>query len=250
MNNDIANIDDDDFQIANVSDAQLSKLTERAFLPYVKLIGTGSAEAESGVYKPGTWIFCKGKDNITDLTNSTEILLLCSRPRACRKTQTGILSYYDMDAAEYKKVEADSQIKGNMGAWHGTEFLVWSRAMRAFCTYHASSATARGRCAELITLLMNWRDSRDARKKAKAAGNEEPQEKRPQCTFKSVLIEYKSINKKQWGPVFAPATTPFSEYPSLEEMKSQSTRFLAPPKSDVETVTAGKDSQPTAEGRG
>lgn len=237
----------DDLPISNVSDAALVKLTERTFLPYVKLLGTGSAEAESGERKPGTWIFCRGKDNITDLTNSVEMLIVASRAKACRKTQTGILSYYDMDSEEYKKIEADSQVPGQMGTWHGTEFLGWLRAMRAWFTYHASSETARGRSAELITMLMNWRESRLARKKAREEGKKEhelPAEKRPQVTFKSTLVTYTSVNKKQWAPVFAPATTPFSEYPSLEDIRDHTTKFLNPPKKDVETVQAGADASP------
>lgn len=247
----LANLDD--LPVSNVNDAQLAKLTERSFLPYLKLLVTSSAECESGSYKPGSWIFCRGKDNITDLTGSFEGLVIASRPRACRKTMTGILNFYDMESEEYKKVERDSQIDGTMGCWHGTEFLGWVRSMRSWVTYHASSETARGRSAELITMLLNWRSSRTERKRLRDSGTPEaslPAEKRPQVTFKSGLVTYTSINKKQWAPVFAPCTTPFSEYPSLEDIRDYTTKFLNPPKKDVETVQAGTDAASATEGRG
>ena len=71
-----------------------------------------------------------------------EAMVVASRPLACRKTMTGVLRYYDMSSPEFAKVEADSQIKGNMGAWFGPEFLIWVRQQQAWASFHASSATA------------------------------------------------------------------------------------------------------------
>lgn len=244
--------DFDSLPVSNVDDATLQKLTERTFLPYIKFLVGTSAEAESGAHKAGEWIFCRGKDNVTPLTNSWEGLVVASRPRACRKTQNGILNFYDMDSEEYKKVEVDAAKDGMTGSWHGTEFLVWVRGNRSWAVFHASSETNRSRSGELVTMLLNWKKSRMARKDAKEKGlpeSEWPVERRPQTTFKSIQVEYKSVNKKGWAPVFGPCTTPFSEYPTMQEIVDQTTKFLNPPKKDVETVAAGTDAG-TQEGRG
>lgn len=233
-----------DLPISALPDSQIAKLAQRSFLPFVKLIGTSSKEAESGNTRPGTYVLQRDDTNKVDLTGSFEALVIAMRSVACRKTMTSVLRYYDMDHEEYKKIEVDAAKKGNMGAWHGPEYLIWVRAQRAWATYHASSETARGRSSELTTTLKNWAAARQAKK---AAIQADPAKggaivvPNPQVTFKCSLVFYRAIGKNQWAPTFAPCTTPFSEVPSFEETREQSIKFQSPPKSEQQTITPGAD---------
>ena len=201
-----------DLPISSVDDSKLAKLAERRFLPFVQLLGTSSTEAEDGSIKPGTYIFQRDQSKKDELTSSFEALVVATRPLACRKTMTGVLRYYDMGSAEFTKIEADSQVKGQMGAWFGPEFLIWVRQLQAWATYHASSATAQSRSAELLTILKNWAAARKAKKLAiENAGTDEAALAKanaivvpnPQVTFKCSLTQYNN-GKKQWAPMFAP----------------------------------------------
>lgn len=240
-----------DLPISNLDEAGLAKLTERRFLPFVKLLGTSSKEVEDGTIKPGTYILQRDQSSKLELTGSFEALVIASRSLACRKTTTGVLRYYDIKSPEYAKIEAESQIKGQMGCWHGPEFLIWVRAHQQWATFHASSATAQGRAVELFTILKNWQAARQAKKAAIEAGQPGAADivvPNPQVTFKSGKVTYNSNGKTQWAPTFAPCTTPFSQVPPFEEVRAQTLKFVNPPKSEQETVEAGEGAQPTGRG--
>jgi len=237
-----------DLPISNVPDSELAKLSDRSYLPYIKLVGTSSKEAEDGSVKPGTYLLYKDQSTKLDLTNSFEVMVVATRPLACRKTSSTTLRFYDMASADYKAVEIDAAKDGMTGTWFGPEFLVWVRSLKMWATFHASSATAQGRSANLVTILRQWASAKASKKQAISAADTDEARARaqaiivpnPQATFRSTLISYAKINKKQWGPEFVPCTTPFSEVPSFEELREQAMKFVNPAKVEKETVAAGE----------
>ena len=220
-------------------DAKLDKLAQRSFLPYVKLVGATSTEGKTGKAKMGNFLLFNGKDSFVDLTASFEVLVLARRPRACRKTITGLTSIFDPDSPEYKKIQCESDgigMKKQMGSWYGTEFLVWIRSQRVFAAFHASSQTARGNSLDLVNILKQWTLDLTTAAAAKKAGKEVPKVKNPQAAFKSAML--RGQGQDYWGPQFSPATTPFSELPTWEDIKEQCGKFVKQKGEEKETVEA------------
>lgn len=247
-------VQDLDLPIANLPEAKIDKMSERKFLPYVRLIGTSSKEAEDSSVNPGNFVLMRDTNTRVMLTSSFEALVVALRSVACRKTEKSLLRYYDMESAEYKKIEEESRIPGQMGAWHGPEFLIWVRSLRTWATFHCSSETARGRSADLITILKTWANARAAKKRAILEAGDDPAKlevaqgivvANPQVTFKCGLVKYQRVNKSQWAPQFVPNTTPFSEVPPFEEVREYSLQFQNPPKTEKETVQAGEGATET-----
>lgn len=246
-----------DLPISNIPEAKLAKLSERAYLPFIKLC---SSDDDISKFKnPGTWLLCRDATSKTDITNSIEFLVLCARPLACHTTTTGIERYYDMDSKEYQEVEKLSQTPNHVGDWHGTDYLIWLRAQRQWATWHASSETHRQRAEVLSAMLIKWKADREAKKlaitKAQESGDAAALKAAqaivvamPQAKMGSELVTYKRYNSKKWGAVISPVTTPFSEFPPFEEIRDRVNKFIAPPKSEKETLDAAADAPTPSRG--
>lgn len=246
--------EDFDIQISNLPEEELKKLSERSFLPYIKLVGTSSDEGkkrtQDNYIEPGQWAVFDGKDQPTILTESFEAMVCATRWRGCVKTDTGIRSYYDHKSKEAQDLKVIADRPGKNGRWYGPEFLVWIRSLRSWGAYHASNKTARSRASELITILTNWDKALKAKREALTKGDPGADlivVKNPQVTFKCNFTHYGASDTDQWAPVFTPATTPFSEVPSLDEVRERGKKFNDPPKATNETVAAGDGAAPPNE---
>lgn len=254
--------DDFQIQVSNLDEEALKKLTEKSFLPYIKLIGTSSEEGKNAkadnYIEPGSWAVFDGKDQATTLGEQFEALTLATRPKACMKTDTGVRSFFDEKSDEYKQIKHISDtVKGKTGKWYGPEILTWIRPLRMWATFHASNKTARSRAADIISSLISWGKAVNAKGQAiKDAGNDEEKlatakaivVKNPQFTFKCNLTHYSASDNDQWAPVFTPATTPFSELPDWQDMKDKIKAFIDPPKTNApQQVTPGADAAPPNE---
>lgn len=246
-----------DLPISNIPEAKLAKLSERAYLPFLKIAST---EQDTAVHKPGTWLLCKDAQTKQDVTNVIEFLVIAARPLACHTTTVGIDRYYDMDSKDYAEVIKLSEIPNHTGDWHGTDFLLWLRAQRCWATWHASSETHRQRSETLTGILQQWaldrRNKKLAIEKAVASGDQAAIQKAkdivvpaPQAKMGTELVFYKRYNSRKWAAVISPVTTPFSEVPPFEEIRDRSLKFQNPPKSEKETLnTVGADAPASTRG--
>lgn len=243
--------DDLDLPVSNIPRQELAKLSERAYLPFIKLC---SADEDIAKFKePGAWLLCRDAQSKQNITNVIEFLVVAARPLACHTTTTGIERYYDMGSKEYAEVKRLSEIPNHMGDWWGTDYLLWLRVQRQWCTWHASSETHRQRAEVLTGILINWEDDRKKKKAAIDAavksGDAEAIERAkaivvpmPQAKMGSELVYYKRYNSKKWAATISPITTPFSEYPTFEDIRERSLKFQNPPKVSKETLnTEGAD---------
>lgn len=224
----------DNLPITGSADAaKLDKLAGSGFLPYVQLIGSSSGAVKEGKMLPGRWTFNRGRDKMEELSPVFECLVLSRRACAKHKTNKGILSFYDQDHPEYKKIEHESKAGGMNGYWHGTEYLGWYPGFKEFFAYHASNPTARSASKDLNTILKAWEDAlKEMAVKPKEQRVAVPN---PQVKFACTLVPYSNGNK-QWGPVFTRATTPFSVLPKWSDVLEQCEKFSKPPTSKVETA--------------
>jgi len=245
MSNELIKPEDmEDLPISNVPVAELQKMTERSYLPFIKIC---SSDKEMATHKPGTWLLCKDATNKKDVGKPIDVLVIASRPLACHTTLTGIERYYDMKSEEYKKVQELSEKPNHMGDWWGIDFLIWIRAQRTWATWHASSETNRQRAEVLTVILTEWGAARAAKKeaiqKAQADGDAAALAKaqaivvpNPQAQMGTELVFYKRYNSNMWAVQLSPVTTPFSEVPSFEEIREKSNKFRNPPKAEKEEL--------------
>lgn len=243
--------DDLDLPISNIPEAKLAKMSERAYLSFIKLCSSDDDVAKFRA--PGNWLLCRDAQSKQDITNSIEFLVCAARPLACHTTTTGIDRYYDMESGDFKEVQRLSEIPNRIGDWWGTDYLLWLRAQRQWVTWHASSETHRQRAEVLTGILQQWvldkRNKKLAIDKAVASGDANaiaaakaivvPM---PQAKMGSELVTYKKYNSKKWAATISPVTTPFSEYPTFEEIRERVTKFIDPPKKEKESLdTTGAD---------
>lgn len=256
MSNDMVVNDELDLPISSIPRAQLAKMSERAYLPFIKLCSTD--EDISKFKNPGTWLLCKDATTKQDITSSIEFLIVASRALACHTTTVGIDRFYDINSEDYKEVERLSNIPNRTGDWHGTDFLMYLRAQRQWVTWHAASETHRQRAEVLTDILFKWEDAKAAKKaeiaKAVAAfGADSEQAKAareiiipaPQAKMGSELVFYKRYNSKKWAAVISPVTTPFAEYPPFEDIRDRVLKFINPPKQEKEELDT-KGSTPSS----
>lgn len=253
MSNEMVVHDELDLPISNIPEAKLATLSERAYLPFIKIC---SSDKEMAVNKPGTWLLCKDATNKKDVGRPIDVLVIAARPLACHTTLTGIDRFYDMESKEYKEVQSLSEKPNHMGDWWGTDYLLYIRAQRAWCTWHASSETHRQRADVLTGILQQWgldrRNKKLSIEKAKASGDDKALAAaqaitvpNPQAQMGTELVFYKRYNSNKWAATIAPVTTPFSEVPTFEEIREKSEKFRNPPKSEKEELEGATADAPT-----
>jgi hypothetical protein len=257
MSNEMVKHEDLDLPISNIPEAQLAKMSERAYLPFIKI---ASSDKEMATHKPGTWLLCKDATSKRDCGKPLEVLVIAARPLACHTTLTGIDRYYDMASKEYQMVKDLSEKPNHMGDWWGTDYLLWIRSQRAWATWHASSETHRQRADVLTGILQQWaldrRNKKLAIEKATASGDQAAVAAaqaivvpNPQASLGTELVFYKRYNSNKWAATLAPITTPFSEVPAFEEIRERSLKFQNPPVAEKEELnTAGADAPASTRG--
>jgi len=139
-------------------------------------------------------------------------VLVCAwRPKAL-STNDPVISVYDVDDAEFKRIQEQSDV-ANSGCMFGPEFLVYIPAAGKFATFFMGSKSQR-------------RESPNMKARMHQA-----------ATLKSKLIE---TPKYKWqNPVVVPCSTPF-ELPDLQAVKEQIEKFTNPPVSEIERVDDSK----------
>lgn len=257
--NEIARMEDLDLPISNIPESQLAKLSERAYLSFIKVC---SSDKDMATNKPGTILLCKDATNKKDVGKPIEFMVIAARPLACHTTLVGIDRFYDMESKEYKEVQSLAEKPNHMGDWWGTDYLLYLRAQRQWVSWHASSETHRQRAEILTGILTQWSQDRRNKKLAiqiavEKFGAESAEVKaaqaiivpNPQASMTTELVHYKKFNSHKWAAVLAPVTTPFSEVPAFEEIREKSLKFQNPPKSEKEELdTAEADAPKTTRG--
>lgn len=260
MSNDLARMEDLDLPISNIPEAALAKMSERTYLQFLKIC---SADKEMAVNKPGTWLLCKDAQTKRDVGKPLEVLVIAARPLACHTTLTGIDRFYDMESKEYKMVQDLSEKPNHMGDWWGTDYLLYIRSQRMWCTWHASSETNRSRAEVLTGILQQWALDKRNKKLAIQKAMEEsggdansPSVKaaqaivipNPQASMSTELVFYKKYNSNKWAVLLAPVTTPFSEVPAFDDIREKTLKFLNPPKAEKEELGATADAPASTRG--
>ena len=178
-----------------------------SYLPRLQLYGGNSDACKEGKIGIGRWGLTID-DSITDLTPEVDVVILSWRPKALQIDGETIITEYDPNSDNFKKIAALSDEKDS-GCMFGPEFLVYIPGHN-FATLYMSSKTARREAKNVRPLL------------GKAA------------TLKCRLI--KTVKYSWHGPVVVPCSAPLT-LPPLSEIQGQITKFQNPPKQEVEIVS-------------
>lgn len=181
--------------------------TSGKWLPRVQLFGRTSNEVAEEKIKAGNHGLVTGK-TLVDLGGEFDCLPVAFRPKAMDLSGDNIITVYDHQSAEFKRIAVQSEVKESQ-CMYGPEFLIWVPKQQKWATYFCSNKTSRRAAPdfkELLTLP---------------------------ATVRSTLIK---TTKYMWhGPVFLPCSTPF-DLPTDESLAEEVEKFNNPPANEVEKV--------------
>ena len=134
----------------------LSKVTKVGdWLPYVALMGGNSLEVKRGEFPIGHFCLKKNKKMI-DLGKEFIMYLLSWRPKAMM-FEPKVLSYFDTESEDFKKIVARADSTKNPGCGYGPEYLIWLPEVKEFATYFLSSKTGRNESPNIQAILKTTR---------------------------------------------------------------------------------------------
>jgi exonuclease III len=248
-------------QPSDSNQKSLDALSGSKYLPRVQLIDSNSKLCKEKGVKAGTYLLIRSNDSYDDLTNTFDTMVLARRAKAVRMGQAGIFSFFDPEHDEFKKIIDESEVRDS-GCFYGPEYLGYLKNQKTWFTLLCASKTARRSSTDINIILQKfdasrrlkkaWHELKDAKVpntdqrwiEMLAEGvryDEEPKIFNPFVTFRS------SIKRKStyswWGMDVTPCSTPFGVAPPADEIKEQVTKFLNPPKTDVETVQETKETK-------
>ena len=185
---------------------------ETSYLPRLQLFGSKSAACAEQKIGIGHWGLVND-DVITDLSTTTDIVILAFRAKALDTSGDTVINNHDATSEVYAAIREKSKVQDS-GCMYGPEFLVFVPSEKVFATYFASSKTARREAKKLRPLL--------------GCG----------ATLKCRLIEQ---GKWKWhGPIVLPCSAPLT-VPDVEIIKEQIEKFKNPPVSDIEVADDDDD---------
>jgi len=264
MSNEIAKVSDGfDFPIQpeGQGNKSLDALSANKYLPRVQLLDGNSKLCKEKGQKAGNYLLIRSNDSFDDLTNQFDTIVFARRAKAVRMNTAGIFSFFDPEHDEFKKIMDESEVKDS-GCFYGPEYLGYLKGLKTWYTLLCGSKTARRSSSDLNTILQKfdksralkkaWHDLKDAKVphadpkwvEMLAEGvrfDEEPKIFNPFVTFRSSIK--RKANYTWWGMDISHCSTPFGVSPPAEEIQEQITKFLNPPKNDVETVEETKSTK-------
>lgn len=207
------------------------------YLPRFQVVGLNSELVGEKKAVAGNLICIWTKDRLRDLGTETDLLHLTMRPKALRidKTQNAITQFYDRNSAEFKKIQADSQMPDS-GCMFGLEFLVYIPSINDFAGFFCGSKSGRKEAPAILSLMTKSVDA-----------NNQPQYGPTMITIKSHFIPRAPNRKYAWYSFKAlQCTTPPTVLPDEDDLREQIEKFNNPPVSKVEKVeTAGAGGRET-----
>ncbi len=196
------------------ADNALVVANNQDYFPRIKLCqGNAKEVLKEFVAKGGNYALVKGKDDIEDLGNSIDLVLCSGRPKAMR-TGDQIITIFEEDAEEFKKIMASSKTKDS-GCFYGPEYLVYIPAAQTFATLFLNNPTMRREAGAVHSRL------------------------KQAATLSSHLIENEDYS--WFGPKCGDCSSPL-ELPDLDEIRATVDKFETEKSSQIETVAAEGDS--------
>lgn len=121
------------------------------YLPYVKLCGSNSEEAKSGVVGMGCFALKEG-EKVTDLGNEIVPVVIAARATAMDfEGEDGVIVSHDPKSEEYARIKIKGDLPGMSKAIYGPEFLMYLEGC-GFVQYHCGSKSARRAATDLVAL--------------------------------------------------------------------------------------------------
>lgn len=178
------------------------------FLPRLQLFGATSNLCKEGKIGMGNYGLVRSKDSVEDLTKEVNVLVLAWRPKALEIGADEIISIFNPNNDEFKRIAAKSE-ESDSGCMFGPEFLVYIPAVESYATFFMSSKSSRREAPSLKALM------------GKAA------------TIRSKLVKTK---KYMWhAPDITMCSQQF-EIPAQEVLVEQINRFNNPPETESEAA--------------
>lgn len=190
-----------------------SQITSGGYLPRLQLCGSGSDLCKEGKIGIARYAFVIAKDNFIDLGPEVNTLVLAWRPRALDMNNGQVLSVYDVNSTEFKRIQEKSKIQ-NSRCMFGPDFLVYVPAIKKFASFFMGSPTARREAPQVKALIGNA------------------------ATLKARLIKN---NEYSWhGPVCVQCSQPL-DIPEMDLIKSEIEKFRNQKEVEVETAPETSD---------
>ncbi len=189
--------------IVQADDSQFAGLSSE-FLPRIMLMQPGSGPVSSGNAKLGDFVCVEGdKDKPRVLGTQFDGFLIHARPKAMYLEGSSVVEdVYDVNDPVFQRIRSTPN-EDDTANMYGVEFLVWLLKEKMFVTFFYSNPTARKQIGATRSLIGK------------------------QATWASKIIKSKG---KTWaGPIVASCLSPYSEGPSVENVKAEVAKFQKPP---------------------
>lgn len=178
----------------------LAELTKAGdYLDRIQLYQGGSNAAKENKVRAGHYGIPKGED-VDELGERIDLLVFAVKPKALDTSGETPVAAHDPESAEFKRIKETAETVKDSGCMFGLEFLVFERSTGKFYTYFASGASARREASKMI-----------------------PDKEILQITMSARFI------KKQYSwhaPVVSKCSTPFTNAPTLDQIKAQVEKFF------------------------
>lgn len=186
------------------------------YLPRIKLCQGQSKEVgRKKVKSPGNFALIKTKEDIEDLGDEVEIVICAGRPKAMSTGDT-IISIFEDDSPEFKRIQADSKVKDS-GCFYGPEYLVYLPSHECFATLFLNNPTARREAGAFHARLGNA------------------------ALLVSNFIEPEGSKYSWYGPQCKDLTTPIPNLPASEVFIEQADKFNSERSSQVKAADSNED---------
>lgn len=215
-------------QLIKTSELPVSKYTQNdkafttlvnseGFLPRLQLYGSSSELVKEDKIGQGQFAIVSGKDTLTILGKEVQCYPISWRFKAVEFGDQ-IISKYNPDDAEFKRIVDKASGQGLTGAMAGIEFLLYIPDNNVFCTYFMGNASSKREAPNLRAI----KDDGQA------------------ATIRSKLVK----NKKgqSWhAPEVVVCSTPLAT-PDEAELLEVATKFANPKETEIEPVSPSEKS--------
>ena len=202
------------------------------FIGRLQLFGKGKA-VETNLIRAGHYGIPVSAEEIIDLGPSIDILPLAKRPKAIDMSDRPVISVYDENDPEFKRIRAQSDVK-NSGCQFGPSFLVIERSTGRLLEYFLGAPTHRPEAKKIYpNCPLTPADIARLKEADVDVTGMEPHGP-IQLTLKSKYIEREF---SWWVPVVLECSTPFTKTPKAEAIFKEIEKFLTA-KTEVEAAPA------------
>lgn len=212
---------------------ELQALTKGTdFLQRIQLVTKGKF-VDTGKINPGRYgVPQPGGEEILDLGSQIDILPLVVRAKALdMRDRDAIIAVYDMNLPEFDRIKTFASEPNSSCMW-GPSFLILERNTGNFYEFFMGNKSARQESGKLRPFLPI------SREKAEATGKE-PHGPIP-CTLTNRYVQRRDYG---WHvPVVNKCSEPFTDLPSLDQIRVEVEKFAAAKDNGIERVddTEGK----------